>query len=75
MSHGGGCDGMYSCVALLPGAKLGMIVLTNSMTGISSALMYKIIDFYLDKDDRDWSAEFWKGNSRIRKRKKKNMLN
>ena len=70
MSHGGGYDGMYSRTALVPEENLGMVVLTNSMTGITNALVYKIIDFYLDKDDRDWSAEFLERELKNKEKKK-----
>ncbi|HMQ62992.1 MAG TPA: serine hydrolase [Flavilitoribacter sp.] len=55
-SHSGGYDGMYSRVVAVPDQKLGIVVLTNSMTGISSAVMYHVLDQYLNiKPDRDWS--------------------
>jgi CubicO group peptidase (beta-lactamase class C family) len=70
LTHGGGYDGMYSQTALVPGKKLGMVILTNSMTGISPALMYHILDAYLGGDERDWSAEDLKrsrdGKARVR---------
>ncbi|HSJ13135.1 MAG TPA: serine hydrolase [Longimicrobiales bacterium] len=56
VSHGGGYDGMYSRVVLVPEAKLGMVVLTNSMTGISTAITNRILDAYLGGEERDWSA-------------------
>lgn len=55
-SHGGGYDGMFSRVVLVPDEKLGMVILTNSMTGISTALANTILDAYLGGDHRDWSA-------------------
>jgi hypothetical protein len=57
MSHGGGYDGMYSQVALVPGEGLGIVVLTNAMTGIAPALVYRTLDAYLGGEPRDWSAE------------------
>ena len=55
VSHSGASDGMFSRVALVPEEKLGMVVLTNSATGISLALMYQILDAYLGGPNRDWS--------------------
>lgn len=55
-SHGGGYDGMYSRVALLPEEELGIVILTNSMTGIGTSLAYDIIDAFLGDPVRDWSA-------------------
>ncbi len=56
-AHGGGYDGMYSQVMLVPGEKLGVVVLTNSMKGIGNALARYVVDRYLDRPERDWSAE------------------
>ncbi len=59
-SHGGGYDGMFSQVAVVPEEELGLVILTNGMTSMQSALMYMILDAYLGGADRDWSAEFLK---------------
>ncbi len=53
--HGGAADGMFSHVTLVPEEKLGFVILTNSDTGLSSALSYTILDAYLGGDGRDWS--------------------
>ncbi|MDH5609317.1 MAG: serine hydrolase [Cyclobacteriaceae bacterium] len=58
VSHSGGYDGMYSRVALVPDENLGIVILTNSMTGIGFPLMMYIINSYIHGDDRDWSADF-----------------
>jgi CubicO group peptidase (beta-lactamase class C family) len=58
VSHGGGYDGMYSRVMMIPDIKLGIVVLTNSMEGIATPLTYYIANQYLKKDLRDWSKEF-----------------
>ena len=47
-SHGGAFDGMYSRVALVPEEILGVVILTNSMSWISTALTYQILDAYRD---------------------------
>lgn len=52
--HGGGYDGMYSQVMLVPDENLGIVVLTNSMTGISGPLCNTIADRYLGGDATDW---------------------
>lgn len=56
-NHGGGYDGMYSKVAIMPQEKLGFVILTNSMKGISNPMMYYTFDRYLDRAMRDWSQE------------------
>lgn len=58
VSHGGGYDGMYSRVMMIPDLKLGIVVLTNTMEGISTPLAYYIANQYLRKDMRDWSKEY-----------------
>ncbi len=57
VGHSGGYDGMYSEVLMVPEKKLGIVVLTNSMTSIGSAITYKIVDSALGVPDRDWSEE------------------
>lgn len=56
-SHSGGYDGMYSRVAIMPEEGLGIVILTNSMKGISNPIMYYTFDRFLGRDLRDWSAE------------------
>lgn len=58
VSHGGGYDGMYSRVVMVPDLELGVVVLTNTMEGISYPLAMYIVNQYLQKDTRDWSTEF-----------------
>lgn len=55
VSHGGGLDGMISRVAMVPEIKLGLVVLTNSINSLPSALAIKIIDTYLGVLPKDWS--------------------
>ncbi|XOV93822.1 MAG: serine hydrolase [Bacteroidota bacterium] len=57
ISHGGGYDGMYSKVMMVPDEELGIVILTNSMKSIRDPLCYYIIDRYLGAEYRDWSSE------------------
>jgi CubicO group peptidase (beta-lactamase class C family) len=57
VSHSGASDGMFSRVALVPEENLGMVILTNSATNIGMALMYQILDAYLEGAEKDWSRE------------------
>lgn len=57
VSHGGGYDGMYSQVALVPDEGLGVVVLTNAMTDIAGTLVYRVLDAYLGGEPRDWAGE------------------
>jgi CubicO group peptidase (beta-lactamase class C family) len=55
-SHGGGYDGMFSRVVLVPEEKLGIAVLTNSMTSVGTAIANTLLDAYLGAPERDWSG-------------------
>ena len=68
-AHGGGYDGMYSRVTVVPGANLGIVVLTNSMKGISTYLSYKAIDHFLEMEAKDWSKIGLEGQARGEKRR------
>ena len=62
-SHGGGYDGMFSRVVLVPEERLGIVVLTNSMTSVSTAVANTLLDAYLGVPERDWSRtmlESWR---------------
>ncbi len=56
-THSGGYDGMFSRMAVVPSEKLGIVILTNSMTSISEPLVYRVLDAYLGGEEKDWSAE------------------
>ncbi len=55
VGHGGGYDGMFSRVVLVPEEGLAVAVFTNSMTNISPAITNTILDAYLGGEERDWS--------------------
>jgi CubicO group peptidase (beta-lactamase class C family) len=57
VTHGGGYDGMYSQVALVPEEGLGIVVLTNGMTDLAPALVYRVLDAYLGGAPREWAAD------------------
>ncbi len=54
VSHTGGYDGMYSAVMMLPTQKIGVVVLTNSMTSIGSLLGYELFDKLLKLPQQEW---------------------
>jgi CubicO group peptidase (beta-lactamase class C family) len=56
VGHGGGYDGMYSQVMLIPEEDLGIVVLTNSMSGIATPLTYDIVDLFLGVETKDGKA-------------------
>jgi len=57
VTHGGGYDGMYSRVLMIPEMNVGIVILTNSMTGLSSRLANYIRDSYLGVSTEQWLTE------------------
>ena len=58
VSHGGGLDGMTSRVALIPEENLGLVVLTNSESSLSTVISNRIFDAFLGVPMRDWSSDY-----------------
>lgn len=63
ISHGGGYDGMYSRVAMMPEENLGIVVLTNGMRGISGAITDYVMDEYIKAPEVNYSANALKNLS------------
>jgi len=57
IGHGGGYDGMNSQVLMVPEEKIGVVVLTNSLTPISSLLAYRALDSLMGTLGKDYSQE------------------
>ena len=68
VSHGGGYDGMYSKVMIVPDMQLGIVILTNTMKGISNPLSYELLDLFRGSTGRDWIKEGLEGETANRKR-------
>lgn len=66
VEHGGGYDGMFSRVALVPEEDLAIVVLTNSMTSVTDAIKLRVLDAYLGGPERNWSAEMLPAYRRAR---------
>ncbi len=64
VTHGGGYDGMYSRVTMAPDLNLGIVVLTNSMTSLSSRLATRVLRSYLQLPAQDWLTEGAAGEKR-----------
>ncbi|NUM81962.1 serine hydrolase [bacterium] len=58
IDHGGGMDGMISKICLVPEENLGFIILTNSISSLSSAIEYSILDAFITGSEKDWSREY-----------------
>jgi CubicO group peptidase (beta-lactamase class C family) len=56
-NHGGGYDGMYSQVTLVPEENMAIVILTNSMKGISSGITYYTLDHFFGLEEKDWSSQ------------------
>lgn len=58
--HTGGWPGMVSRVTLVPGLKLGVVVLTNQESGAAfNAVTYRVLDAYLNGNAKtDWVAVY-----------------
>lgn len=66
VEHGGAIDGMRAEVALIPEEKVGLVILTNLHgTNLPQALMFKILDHYLNAPQRDWSSELLKASKEL----------
>jgi Domain of unknown function (DUF3471) len=46
-----------------------MVILTNGMTSMQTALTYRILDAYLGGDERDWSAEYLERSEKAKEAK------
>ena len=63
IAHTGGIDGFRARVVLLPKQKIGIVILTNSSVGTSSASMHvaatnSIVDLLLGLPKTDWNARY-----------------
>jgi CubicO group peptidase (beta-lactamase class C family) len=56
--HGGGLPGYITKVVLVPEEKMGIVILSNDMSSICTALMYKLLDEAFGEAKRDWSKDF-----------------
>jgi CubicO group peptidase (beta-lactamase class C family) len=54
VTHTGGVDGMTSRTLLVPDAKLGIVVLTNGESPLSTAIAWRLLDHYLGAPPTDW---------------------
>lgn len=69
VSHGGGLTGMVSLTTLVPGEKLGILVLTNQEEGgAMTAVTNLILDSYLGGETLDWVETQWKRASEQREK-------
>ena len=66
--HAGDIDGMSSAVALVPGARLGVVVLSNlNENGARAGVMFHVLQSYLGLPHRDVSAALYRAKQRDRR--------
>src|SRR6202042_1374510 len=59
IGHTGGVAGFVSRVMLVPDENLGIVILTNAeQDGAFDAILYHVIDYYLQAPTTDWIAAF-----------------
>lgn len=59
--HTGGLPGMVSRITMVPGKKIGIIILTNQLSGAAfQAVTYHVLDLLLDTPTLDWIERFSK---------------
>jgi len=60
ISHSGGYDGMISKSCVVPERNIGIVILTNNLNWLPSAILNKTLDVILDNNltGKDWSAEY-----------------
>jgi CubicO group peptidase (beta-lactamase class C family) len=69
--HGGAYDGMFSHTLMAPKKKIGIVVLSNGVTGLPGAIANYALDEMLGSHEKDWSAENLKKAAEAREKKKK----
>jgi CubicO group peptidase (beta-lactamase class C family) len=61
IQHEGGVNGFVTQTCFVPEEKLGIVILTNTdQNALYQALMYQILDTYLNQPYRNYSQIFWK---------------
>jgi CubicO group peptidase (beta-lactamase class C family) len=75
--HTGGGAGFICNMVLIPEEHIGIVILTNQITWVASALEYYILDRILGNPERDWSSEmlgYYKEELESNKQKKEKLL-
>jgi CubicO group peptidase (beta-lactamase class C family) len=57
VTHTGGLDGMTSRTLLVPAARLGVVVVTNGESPLSTAVAWHVLDHYLKAPPTDWVSK------------------
>ena len=71
VEHDGGMPGYISKVTLVPEENLGFVILTNDMNNLTGALRYRILDAFLNDQEKDWAAEYLEMRQKYEEAKEK----
>ena len=73
--HSGGADGFVTHTCFVPEENLGMVILSNTdSNSLYDALMYQILDAYMDRPYKDYSKIFLKGELTSREEEAKRLI-
>jgi CubicO group peptidase (beta-lactamase class C family) len=59
VEHSGGMPGYISRVTLIPEEKFGLVILTNDMNSLPTALRYVILDLLFNRNKQNWLDLFY----------------
>lgn len=68
--HSGGMPGYISKAVLVPGKKLGFVILTNNLNGVTNLLKNKLLDLFVTGRQTDWNKIFMEFVEKREKMKK-----
>jgi CubicO group peptidase (beta-lactamase class C family) len=57
IEHGGGLPGVHTRVTIVPEDSLGIVILTNELSGLVNPLRMKILDLFLNDKEVDYVTE------------------
>jgi CubicO group peptidase (beta-lactamase class C family) len=73
--HSGGADGFVTQTCFVPEENLGMVILSNSDSNtLYEALMYQILDAYMDRPFKDYGKIYLKGELNSREEEAKRLI-
>lgn len=55
LNHGGGMPGMISDVSILPEENFGLVILSNTESGMVTAIRNYIMEVFVNKEPKDWN--------------------
>ncbi|MDR0969479.1 MAG: serine hydrolase [Lentimicrobiaceae bacterium] len=66
--HNGGYDGMISQTLFIPEANIGLVIMTNSLSGLYTPMMYHFLDIILENETQtNWNELFLRNSVAMEK--------